>query len=117
MSREHGERSAAEGTARSSRSAAVGPRGEHAHVPGRIWAEAELGRGGEERGGAGGDRGESGGLPRDPWRAEGTKEDTESWRSFLRHLKERGLRGVRLVVSDKCLGGWSRALGVLPRVA
>ncbi|MBX3355428.1 MAG: IS256 family transposase [Phycisphaeraceae bacterium] len=36
--------------------------------------------------------------------AEGTKEDTESWRSFLRHLKERGLRGVRLVVSDKCLG-------------
>jgi transposase-like protein len=36
--------------------------------------------------------------------AEGTKEDTESWRSFLRHLKERGLAGVRLFVSDKCLG-------------
>lgn len=36
--------------------------------------------------------------------AEGTKEDKESWRSFLRHLKERGLRGVRLIVSDKCLG-------------
>lgn len=36
--------------------------------------------------------------------AEGTKEDAESWRSFLRHLKERGLKGVRLVVSDKCLG-------------
>jgi len=35
---------------------------------------------------------------------EGAKEDTESWRTFLRHLKERGLRGVRLVVSDKCLG-------------
>jgi len=35
---------------------------------------------------------------------EGTKEDTESWRNFLRHLKSRGLRGVRLVVSDKCLG-------------
>ncbi len=35
---------------------------------------------------------------------EGAKEDTESWRSFLRHLKERGLTGVRLVVSDKCLG-------------
>src|SRR5262249_55452653 len=35
---------------------------------------------------------------------EGAKEDTESWRAFLRHLKERGLRGVRLVVSDKCLG-------------
>lgn len=35
---------------------------------------------------------------------EGAKEDTESWRTFLRHLKERGLRGVRLVISDKCLG-------------
>ena len=35
---------------------------------------------------------------------EGTKEDKESWRNFLRHLKERGLRGVRLVISDKCLG-------------
>jgi putative transposase len=35
---------------------------------------------------------------------EGTKEDTESWRNFLRHLKQRGLTGVRLVTSDKCLG-------------
>ncbi len=35
---------------------------------------------------------------------EGVKEDTESWRQFLRHLKERGLTGVRLVTSDKCLG-------------
>ena len=35
---------------------------------------------------------------------EGAKEDTESWRNFLRHLKQRGLRGVRLVISDKCLG-------------
>ena len=35
---------------------------------------------------------------------EGTKEDGESWRSFLRHLKQRGLHGVRLIVSDKCLG-------------
>ncbi len=36
--------------------------------------------------------------------AEGTKEDAESWRSFLRHLKERGLKGVKLFISDKCLG-------------
>lgn len=35
---------------------------------------------------------------------EGIKEDAASWRQFLRHLKERGLRGVRLVISDKCLG-------------
>jgi putative transposase len=36
--------------------------------------------------------------------AEGVKEDTESWRGFLRHLKQRGLAGVQLVTSDKCLG-------------
>jgi putative transposase len=35
---------------------------------------------------------------------EGAKEDAESWRAFLRHLKERGLSGVRLVISDQCLG-------------
>ena len=35
---------------------------------------------------------------------EGAKEDTQSWLSFLRHLKQRGLAGVRLVISDKCLG-------------
>lgn len=35
---------------------------------------------------------------------EGVKEDAESWRVFLRHLKQRGLTGVRLVISDKCLG-------------
>jgi putative transposase len=36
--------------------------------------------------------------------AEGTKEDKESWRNFLRYLKGRGLKGVKLVISDKCLG-------------
>jgi len=36
--------------------------------------------------------------------AEGTKEDGESWRRFLCHLKGRGLSGVRLITSDKCLG-------------
>jgi transposase-like protein len=35
---------------------------------------------------------------------EGPKEDTESWRQFLTHLKGRGLTGVRLIVSDKCMG-------------
>lgn len=35
---------------------------------------------------------------------EGAKEDKESWKNFLRHLKDRGLKGVRLVISDKCLG-------------
>lgn len=36
--------------------------------------------------------------------AEGAKEDKASWSTFLRYLKERGLKGVRLFVSDKCLG-------------
>lgn len=36
--------------------------------------------------------------------AEGSKEDKASWQGFLRWLRERGLSGVRLVVSDKCLG-------------
>ena len=35
---------------------------------------------------------------------EGAKEDTQSWRGFPRQLKGRGLSGVRLFVSDKCLG-------------
>src|SRR5215469_7285306 len=35
---------------------------------------------------------------------EGAKEDKDSWVAFLRSLKGRGLAGVRLVVSDKCLG-------------
>jgi transposase-like protein len=35
---------------------------------------------------------------------EGAKEDAESWRQFLRHLKARGLNGVQLIIADKCLG-------------
>jgi len=35
---------------------------------------------------------------------EGAKEDKDSWVAFLRYLKGRGLAGVRLFVSDKCLG-------------
>ena len=36
--------------------------------------------------------------------AEGQKEDLEGWRGFLRHLKDRGLAGVQLIISDACLG-------------
>ena len=35
---------------------------------------------------------------------EGAKEDRAGWSSFLKHLKERGLQGVRLIVSDACIG-------------
>jgi putative transposase len=36
--------------------------------------------------------------------AEGAKEDKASWSAFLRYLKERGLKGVKVFISDKCLG-------------
>ena len=35
---------------------------------------------------------------------EGAKEDKAGWSGFLKHLKERGLSGVELVISDACLG-------------
>jgi transposase-like protein len=36
--------------------------------------------------------------------AEGAKEDKAGWGSFIANLKERGLTGVRLFISDKCMG-------------
>ena len=34
--------------------------------------------------------------------AEGMKEDKASWEQFIRSMIERGLKGVRLVVGDRC---------------
>ena len=34
----------------------------------------------------------------------GVREDKESWLAFFRNLKERGLKGLKLVVGDKCQG-------------
>lgn len=36
--------------------------------------------------------------------AEGAKEDKAGWGGFLRHLKERGLKGVELFILDACMG-------------
>jgi putative transposase len=36
--------------------------------------------------------------------AEGSKEDKESWLGFLRHLRERGLVGAQLFITDRCIG-------------
>ena len=53
---------------------------------------------------------------------EGAKEDKEGWSSFLRYLKNRGLKGVKLFITDKNLGlvesiaefypdaGWQRCI-------
>lgn len=35
---------------------------------------------------------------------EGAKEDRAGWGAFIHSLKERGLKGVRLFISDKCMG-------------
>jgi putative transposase len=36
--------------------------------------------------------------------SEGHKEDKAGWLGFLKELKKRGLNGVRLIISDACLG-------------
>lgn len=59
------------------------------------------------------------GVDRDGYRevigaAEGLKEDQESWKNFFIWLKERGLRGVRLVTGDKCLGMCETLAEVFP---
>ena len=36
--------------------------------------------------------------------AEGAKEGRSGWAEFLKHLKERGLTGVKLIISDACVG-------------
>jgi putative transposase len=35
---------------------------------------------------------------------EGAKEDKSGWSAFLRHLVDRGLNGVQLIISDACRG-------------
>lgn len=35
---------------------------------------------------------------------EGHKEDRSGWRGLLRYLKERGRKGIKLIISDACLG-------------
>lgn len=36
--------------------------------------------------------------------AEGMKEDAESWRSFIKGMLARGLKGVRPTTGDRCAG-------------
>ena len=44
---------------------------------------------------------------------EGAKEDKAGWSGFLKHLKERVLTGVELIISDACAGlaDWTKPLG------
>ena len=35
---------------------------------------------------------------------EGHKEDKSGWTGFLKHLKQRGLKNIQLIISDACMG-------------
>ena len=45
---------------------------------------------------------------------EGVKEDKSGWSAFLRHLVDRGLKGVQLIISDACRGLIESAADYLP---
>src|SRR4029078_6808845 len=45
---------------------------------------------------------------------EGAKEDKSGWSAFLRHLVDRGLSGVQLIISDACRGLMESAAEYLP---
>ena len=47
--------------------------------------------------------------------AEGMKEDGDSWEQFVRGMIERGLKGVRLVVGDRCAGLVATVNSMLPK--
>lgn len=46
--------------------------------------------------------------------SEGMREDAASWEQFFRGMIERGLRGVRLVVGDRCAGLVATVNSMLP---
>lgn len=46
--------------------------------------------------------------------SEGHKEDKAGWLGFLKELKQRGLEGVRLIISDACIGLAEAAAEVFP---
>ena len=48
---------------------------------------------------------------------EGAKEDKAGWSAFLKHLKGRGLHGVRLIISDACMGLAESAAEFFPEAA
>jgi transposase-like protein len=45
---------------------------------------------------------------------EGAKEDKSGWSAFLRHLVDRGLKGVQLIISDACRGLIESVVDYLP---
>lgn len=48
---------------------------------------------------------------------EGMREDAASWEQFFRGMIERGIKGVRLVVGDRCAGLVSTVNSMLPKAS
>ena len=48
---------------------------------------------------------------------EGAKEDKAGWSGFLKHLKERGLKGFQLIIYDACIGLAESAAEFFPEAA
>ena len=80
------------------------------------WSSA-LGWRGAQRLAAGGDRRQRRRLSQILGICEGAKEDKAGWSGFLKHLKARGLSGVRLIISDACLGLAESAAEFFPEAA
>src|SRR5262249_29143786 len=80
-------------------------------------AQAQLGRRGAQRLAAGCDGVNESGYREILGICEGAKEDKTGWSAFLKHLKERGLKGVRLITSDACIGLTESAAEFFPEAA
>src|SRR4051794_41679274 len=89
-------------------------RGASVPLPRRHRDEADLGWRGPQRLAAGGQRRQLQGYREILGICEGAKEDKSGWSAFLRHLVDRGLTGVRLIISDACRGLMESAAEYLP---
>ena len=76
--------------------------------------EADMGGRGAQRLTVGGQRGQFRGIREILGICEGAKEDKSGWSAFLRHLIDRGLKGVQLIISDACRGLTESAADYLP---
>ena len=101
---------------RQDRSLAEPPHRRRASVPlsRRHRDEADVGRRGPQLLAAGGQRRQFRGFSGDLGICEGAKEDKSGWSAFLRHLVDRGLKGVQLIISDACRGLMESAAEYLP---
>src|SRR5262249_30193135 len=80
-------------------------------------AQAQLGRRGAQCLAAGCNRRERERLSGDSRHWRGGEGGQKCWSEFLKHLKERGLKGIRLIISDACIGLAESAAEFFPEAA